>query len=435
MNKFSFAVGFTCGLALLLSAGTASADIEAARAPHLLPAAGSPLLVTMVERELAAAPADGGSLEKIYRLTVRTEADAASFFYSATFLRLGLAAQQQIIEAALALDPVSFVLRTEFLPVSLRSEYRAKARAAAGDIQLRRVAAMSAADQALLYLPSRAGMRGGADGEAFDPAGQLRRFRRDPALARFAAVDAAWVAEIAGPFTSAAALVEAKVILTRGLAAQRLAPSRANAALVWRELEAERGRLAGLKLFGGRHVVFAAGKDESQGAPTFGKASTLAALRSQGPASLDLLRSGERGAEASLARAIARDGELTLVLETHGRPGALEFGGALGPDELAAMFAARPAGSPAIVIVNACFGHDFARAFAERLERRGLPLPILIVPEEFGQATVIGRQESAFTRELGIGGGVASTLAGLWPGNHPDTAVYAPVGNQLAQLR
>ncbi len=88
------------------------------------------------------------------------------------------------------------------------------------------------------------------------------------------------------------------------------------------------------------------------------------------------------------------------------------------------------------MIVNACFGHDFARAFADRLERRGLPLPILIVPEEFGQATVIGRQENQFTRgALGIGGPEASTLSGLWSGDHPETAVYAPVGNQLAQLR
>lgn len=435
MNKHFLTIGIVCGLALLHAAGKAAAVTETVAAARALPAASSPAMKTLVERELAAAPADGGALEKVYRQTVRSEADAASFFYSAIFLRLGLEAQRRVIDTALALDPVGFVPFAEFLPVALRDEYRAKALAAAGAIQLRRVAGLSAAEQALLYLPTRLGLRDSAGGEAFERDGQLRRFRRDPALARYDAVEAAWVAEVAGPFLSAAALIEAKVILTRGLAVRGLVPSRENVALVWSELAAERARLAGQALFGGRRVVYAAGKDESPDSPTFGKASTLAALRSQGPASLQLLRSGERGGAAALARAIAAAGELTLVLETHGRPDAVEFGGTLGAEELAEMFAARPAASPAIVIVNACFGHDFARAFAARLQRRGLPLPILIVPEEFGQATIIGRQENDFTRELGIGGREVSTLAGLWLGKHPDTAVYAPLGGQLAQLR
>lgn len=426
---------FLVVLLLLSSAPAFSATTETQATSRRLPAPAPSPLMPEVERELAAAPADGKALEIIYRRTVRSNEDAASFFFSGAFLRLGLGAQRQVIDAALALDPTGFFLRTEYLPLSLRAEYRGKARQVAGDIQLRRVASMSKDDQILLYLPSRHGMRG-QDGGAFDPAGQLRRFRRDPGLALFDQVDLAWISEIAGPFVSAEALVEAKVIVTRALAGRHLAARRENVALVWGELSAERTRLAERRLFSGRRVVFAAGKDDRAGEPTFGKESTVAALQRQRPASLEVLRSGERSATAALARAISREGDLTLLLETHGRPDALEFGGALGADELAAMFASRPSGGQAIVIVNACFGHDFARAFAARLEKRGVPVPILIVPEEFGQATLIGRQENEFTRgELGLGSPDASTLSGLWPGNQRATAVYAPIADVLVQLR
>jgi hypothetical protein len=419
----------------LLAAAPAYAGTEApAASRRISPPAPSPL-TTEVERELAAAPADGRAFEIVYRRTVRSDQDAASFFYSAAFLRLGLADQRQVIESALALDPAGFFARSEFLPLSLRAEYRSKARSAAEDLQLRRLAAMSADDQVLLYLPSREGMRG-QDGGAFDPKDQLRRFRRDPGLARFAEVELAWVAEAGGPFVSAEAMVEARVIVTRALAARRLEPSREHVALVWSELAAERERLSERRLFAGRHVVLAAGKDDLGTGATFGKESTVAALHRQAPASLAVLRSGQRNAAGELAREIGRPGELTLLLETHGRPGALEFGGALGADELAAMFAARPADSQAIVIFNTCFGHDFARAFAARLQKRGLPMPILIVPEEFGQATLIGRQENDFTRgELGLGRADASSFSGLWPGLRRATAVYAPIAGQLVQLR
>jgi hypothetical protein len=422
-------------LVLVLLAAVPAQATGSAAASWRLPATAPSPLTPEVERELAAAPADGGAFEIVYRRTVRSDQDAASFFYSAAFLRLGLADQRQVIEAALALDPAGFYSRAEFLPLSLRSEFRSKARSAAGELQLRRVAAMSGDDQVLLYLPSRDGMRG-QDGGAFDPKDQLRRFRRDPGLARFAEVELAWVAEAGGPFVTAESMVEAKVIVTRALAARRLAPSREHVARVWGELAAERERLGERQLFAGRQVVLAAGKDDHGAGPTFGKESTVAALNRQAPASLDVLRSGQRNATAELARAIGRPGDLTLLLETHGRPDALEFGGALGADELAAMFAARPAGSQAIVIFNACFGHDFARAFAARLQKRGLPIPILIVPEEFGQATLIGRQENDFTRgELGLGRADASSFSGLWPGLRRATAVYAPLDGQLVQLR
>lgn len=419
-----------------LAALPALALTETTAALRQLAPASPNFLTPEVERALAAAPVDGAALEAIYRRTVRTEDDAASFFYSAVFLRLGLAAQHRVIDEALALEPVGFIARAEFLPISLRAEYRAKARQAAGELQLRRVLRLSPDDQLLMYLPPRDGASGQEGGEAFDRAGELRRLRQDPALARFAEVDPAWIAQSAGPFTSAEALIEAKVIVTRALAGRGLEPRADTVARVWGQLAEERARLAGLPLFAGRRVVVAAGKDGRGDGPTFGKDSTLAALRRQDPASLELLRSGERGVTAALAKAIAAGGDLTLVLETHGRPDALEFGGALSAEELAAMFAARPAGGTAIVIVNACFGHDFARAFGRRLARRGVAAPILIVPEEYGQATLIGRQENEFTRaELGLGGAGASTLAGLWAGQRRTTAVYAPFANQLVQLR
>ncbi len=399
-------------------------------------AAAPSFLLTLVERELAKAPVDGAALEAIYRRVVRSPEDASTFFYSASFLRLDLAGQRRVIDTALELDSATFLQQTEFLPFALRAEYRGKALQATEEIQLAPAgpAFSRRAGAALSTRPRRhARQRRGRRSVRPIGAGAPLPARPRPPPARRGR-------KFLGrrgrrSFLSAESLVEAKVLLTRNLSGRGLAPSRANVALVWAELEAARAELAELRLFAGRNVVLAAGKDERQG-PTFGKTTTLAALREQAPASLQLLRSGERGAGAELARAIAQDGQLTLILETHGRPGALEFSGALEADELAAMFAGRREKGQAIVIVNACFGHDFARAFAERLRSRGLPVPILVVPEEFGQATLVGRQESPFTRdELGLGARSISTLRNLWPGQYRETTVYAPLAQGLAQLR
>lgn len=424
-------------LAFAPSALAASAPDGLAPGTTLHGPAASPFLITLVERELARAPAGEAALEAIYRRQVRSLDEAATFFQSAPFLRLSLAGQLQVIDAAVEIDPAAFLPRIEFLPVALRGEYRRKAAAAAEASLLRRLTGLSLQQEARLYLPSRAGMRATeAGGEAFDSEGQVRRFLKDPSLRHLAALDNAWIAAAAGPFVSAEALLEAKVLTARNLDRRGLAPSPENVAAVWTELAAARAELAGLRLFSGREVVFAVGKENAADGPTFGKATTVASLRAQGPAHLELLRSGERDATARLARMIAAAGELTLILETHGRADALEFGGALKADELAAMFAARRQPGRAIVIVNACFGHDFARAFADRLRSRGIAAPILIVPEEFGQATLVGRQESTFTRdELGIGRRDASQLSDLWPGRYRETAVYAPLGQGLAQLR
>lgn len=122
---------------LLLAAAPAYPGTETPAATRRMPAAVSSPLTPEVERELAAAPADVGSLATIYRRTVRSDQDAASFFYSGAFLRLGLGGQRQVIDTALALDPAGFVSRSEFLPVSLRAEYRRKA---GGALDLARIA-------------------------------------------------------------------------------------------------------------------------------------------------------------------------------------------------------------------------------------------------------------------------------------------------------
>lgn len=118
---------------LLVSSGPAFSGTEAPAAARRLPAAPS-FLAPEVERELATAPVDGHALEIIYRRSVRSDEDAASFFQSAAFLRLGLGCQRRVIDAALALDPAGFLGRTEFLPMALRADYRAKSRLAAGDL-------------------------------------------------------------------------------------------------------------------------------------------------------------------------------------------------------------------------------------------------------------------------------------------------------------
>jgi len=436
LREFSFPTTFVLSLlaSLLPAAGAQAAGTVAGLAEK--PAANAAFLLTLVERDLARAPIEGEALAAVYRQQVRSLEDAATFFHSASFLRLDLGGQRQVIAVALERDPVGFLGQAEFLPVALREQYRQKARQAAQENVLRRLAPLTLLDEVKLYLPSREGMRDTAAGSAaFDRDGQVRRFLRDRSLRSLGQLENAWIAAAAGPFASAEALVEAKVLTARNLDRAGLAPSEQNVLRVWRELEAARGTLAGLQLFAGRQVVFAAGQDGRGEGPTFGKPSTLAAIAAQAPASLELLRSGA-GASAGLARAIAAAGPLTLVLESHGRADAIQFAGKLGAAELAAMFAARRSAEPAIVIVNACFGHDFARAFADQLTRLGVELPVLIVPEEFGQATVIGRQESTFTRdELGLGRSEATRLGQLWAGLHRETAVYAPLAFGLAQLR
>ena len=62
--------------------------------------------------------------------------------------------------------------------------------------------------------------------------------------------------------------------------------------------------------------------------------------------------------------------------------------------------------------------------------------PILIVPEEFGQATIVGAQESAFTRtELGLGRKEARSLGDLWQSGLREMAVYAPGDHGFTQIR
>jgi hypothetical protein len=130
----------------LLSAAPAFAALEAPAASRRMPAAVPSPLSQEVGRQLATAPADGETLAGIYARTVRSDDDAASFFQSAAFLRLGLGGQRQVIEAALALDPAGFCGRSEFLPMALRAEYRAKARQLTGNLDLGLVAEMSSLD-------------------------------------------------------------------------------------------------------------------------------------------------------------------------------------------------------------------------------------------------------------------------------------------------
>ena len=421
---------------LLLSIAPASAGASTLPPSRTAPPA-TPYLTPLVQREIDRAPLDGAAFETIYLRQVRSLAEASTFFYSAAFLRLHLADQRRVIDRALALDPITFLPQTDFLPFSLREEYRNRALEAAEEQVLRQLRGLTIEEEVSLYLPRRQGARQGAAGaKAFDPAAQVRRLLRDPELRQLGRIADDWVAELAGPFVSAEALIEVKVMVARNLRDRGLTATRETVALVLQEIAATRAELAQAPLFRGRQVVFLAGKEGLAEGPTFGKDSTLAALRAQEPAALTLLRSGEKGALTLLARNIREADRLTLLIETHGRPGALEFSGALAADELAAMFAARQGKSQAIVIFNTCFGHDFARAFADRLRARGADTPILIVPEEFGQATLVGRQESGFTRdELGIGRRPTSTLAELWTGQLRQTTVYARMATALSQIR
>jgi hypothetical protein len=131
---------------LLISAAPAFAAVETTAAVRRMPAAAPSALRLALPRELATAPADSAALEEIYRRSVRSDEEAAAFFYSGAFLRLGLGGQRRVIDAAMALDPAGFRGRCELLPNALRAEYRAKARQAAGSLGQPRVACSSSID-------------------------------------------------------------------------------------------------------------------------------------------------------------------------------------------------------------------------------------------------------------------------------------------------
>lgn len=399
------------------------------------------LLTPLVERELAKAPAEGKALEIIYRNYVRSLNEAATFFYSGIFLRLSLGEQRRLLDTALNLDPQTFLEQTLFLPMALREEYNWRATVAVQNRVIERLDGLSINDQALLYLPWKEGNQVGAGGKAaFDREAQVRRFLHDPLLGTLAAIDNRQVADIAGPFFSPAALVEAKILLARHLSSRQQKPTEASLKAAWAEILATRRELEDIALFRGRRVVLAAGREEANAKDIFGKSSSLEILAAAAPRTLDLVRSDEKDALRRLAAAIADPAELTLIFEMHGRPDAIAFAGTLRPNELAELFSRRAMGADpgaTIVIFNTCFGHDYARAFAAALRRRGSPLPILIVPEEFGQATLIGRQENTFTRdELGLGSQKGKgTLSDLWPGAHRETAVYVDRNAALIQIR
>lgn len=98
------------------------------------PAAAPSFLLSPVERELGGGGKSPAALEAIYLLHVRTLDEAAIFFQSPAFLRLGLAAQRHLLDGALERDPAAFLGQSDFLPVSLRGAYRQRALAAADPV-------------------------------------------------------------------------------------------------------------------------------------------------------------------------------------------------------------------------------------------------------------------------------------------------------------
>lgn len=122
------------GAAGLLLSLLASPAVGAKTSPaDLSPSPAPSFLLSPVERELGSG--EGlAALEEIYRTHVRSLDEAATFFRSPAFLRLGLAAQRCLLEAALVRDPSFFLGQTEFLPISLRAGYRQRALEAAAPV-------------------------------------------------------------------------------------------------------------------------------------------------------------------------------------------------------------------------------------------------------------------------------------------------------------
>jgi hypothetical protein len=120
----------------------------------------------------------------------------------------------------------------------------------------------------------------------------------------------------------------------------------------------------------------------------------------------------------------------TLIFEGHGKRTGWRFGGELSAVDVGNALGrggARHAGEPTIVIPVTCFGHDFVRNMLERLARdKDVELPIVIVPEEFGQVFVKTADDRFLVRGLGLEASETATLSRVWQGADPRVTIYVP---------
>lgn len=397
-----------------------------------------PAPLSLVEQELAAVAAGPQALLALFRSSVRSPAEGTLVLQSPAFLRLAVADQRLLLEGLRAQNLELMVQIVEDLPFHLRAEQTSRTLDELESRVMARASRMSRDQQAQEILPSRVGMFDQPGGRrAFAPDAQRQRLLRDDAIEGFEKIDSAWLtASSEAPILSVERLVEARLLVARNL---HFAGAPTQAETVFRELAALDHQRAALKdqmVFTGRQVVLVAGDNDAEEKDCFGKEATRQNLLAKDPSSLLVVRSEDQGSKKRLAKAIAETSDLTLVFDSHGREDSLKFAGGLKATELAAMLAGRKVPGNVIVIVSACFGHDYSRRVLEALRREGAPLPVFIVPEEFGQVTLTGSQENRFlAADLGLSQrSERTTLGDLFGRAALATSVYAPTGTGFRQI-
>lgn len=308
------------------------------------------------------------------------------------------------------------------------------------------VAQMSFEERAELYL-GEPRLRGAKP--MVRKSARLREFLADDSLGGFRELPSSWFLPFAGElFTSPRELVQLQVMVTRNLSFRGLPLDRQQVLREVTRIYETRSELAPTSLFSRREVVFAASHDElparrgrkSRGSAKkrdmFGRSTTQRQVERQA-GSFSFLQPDapeQKRMNGHQALAAALDGrrELTFFFEGHGRAEVLQFDGKLSAKKLAHMLA--DAGvENAIVIASACQAHGFVRLVMEEL-RRIAPeqrLPIMIVPEEYGQNFVTDAFNDDFKRnELGLATG-DDTLGHLFQNAHVATSVYVPSSDNL----
>lgn len=268
----------------------------------------------------------------------------------------------------------------------------------------------------------------------------LSRMTGDPALRlHFDAIEASWLVQ--GPSapprpvaaSATASLVEAKVIVSRNLFLRGGEATQGSVVDELTRLSRARDRLAGTSLFRGRTVIYAASDDRMRdGRHQFGRLANQSVLRRDADRFYFFRgdeAEGPAGADADLEELLRREERVTFVFEGHGRDDALKLGRALKARRLASILSSRPAHLPsAIVILDACRSHDFARNVLEEMRRlgSGARLPVMIVPDEYGQSLLKDVFGGEFLRQELAAGADGPTIGTALQSRSRRLSVYAP---------
>lgn len=245
-------------------------------------------------------------------------------------------------------------------------------------------------------------------------------------------------------FGSLREYVQCKVMIARNLYLRDIEPSAESVRREYSRIQALRERYRDLGLFTERRVVFAASGERMQNNNeyVFARGPIRRWIENQA-GTFSLLRSANGRSRSELTEEIrsslVNGGSLTFIYDGHGRSDVFEFGGgyssarlqgALASDTDSALQQARSA----ILILNACRSHTLARNLLAGLQKRSprQPLPIVIVPEEFGQDFVKVVYHEPFLRhDLRLAAGNVARLGGLFHQARVNTSVYVPDENNL----